>query len=121
MRFRVLAAAALAAVPLAVLPAPAQAAVRPATSCYGFNYSYSINSVHIQATATEACPGSTIPPYMVIERLVNGNYSFITSTTSGFISYTCSGKATPTGYEIGPIFTVGVPSYTWYQFTDNCG
>ncbi|MER7006522.1 hypothetical protein ABT297_26260 [Dactylosporangium sp. NPDC000555] len=124
MKLKVIAvtAAAIAAAALA----PAQAAMaRPATasgdSCYGFNYSYSINSSAIQVTASNACPG-TSTAYLVLERynVASGYWAFVTSSTSGSLIYICNGT-TPNTYHIGPIFKPGISGYTWYEFTDNCG
>ncbi len=120
MRLKVLAAVALAALPLVLTPTPAQAAVRPATTCYGWTYNYTINSTHIQVNAVNACPGSTLGAYVVLEKQISGVYTYITSDNNGNINYPCNGTAT-NNWEIGPIFTVGVPSYTWHTFTDNCG
>ncbi|HTJ37028.1 MAG TPA: hypothetical protein VL738_27700 [Dactylosporangium sp.] len=106
--------------------APAQAAVAsPATpsaaSCYGFYYSYSINSSAIQVTASNACPGSSTA-YLVLERYNGASgypWAFVASG-NGSLTYICNGT-TPNTYHVGPIFTPGSSGYTWYQFTDNCG
>jgi hypothetical protein len=122
MKLKALAVAAVATAALI----PAQAAVASpaspsAASCYGFYYSYSINSTAIQATAYNACAGSGTA-YLVIERY-NGApgypWAFVASG-NGSVSYTCNGT-TPNTYHIGPIFNPSSSGYTWYQFTDNCG
>jgi len=121
-RTAVAAATALAA---AVLdPASAQAAARPADSCYQFGYTYNINSYEIQVTATWACPGvQPAQAYMVLLRYQNGYYAYVTTndnpTYSTTLTYYCNGTA-PNSYEIQPEFTGG-SGYTTYSFTDNCG
>ncbi|MEV0460640.1 hypothetical protein [Catellatospora methionotrophica] len=111
---RALAATALTAGALTVATAaPAQA------TCYGYNYSYSIDSTHIQATSVNRCTPGGGGGYMVLYRWVAGTgWTFVTTGT-GYLSYDCVGTA-PNMYQIGPIVDGTIPGSTWYQFNDNC-
>jgi hypothetical protein len=124
MKLRTAAMTAVAIAAAALAPAQAAAASPAgvsAASCYGFYYSYSINSTAIQVTTSNACPGSSTA-YLVLERY-NGTpgypWAFVASSY-GSLTYICNGT-TPNTYHVGPIFTPGSSGYTWYQFTDNCG
>ncbi|MER7274682.1 hypothetical protein ABT369_09515 [Dactylosporangium sp. NPDC000244] len=123
MKLRAIAATAIATAALVPAVSPAQpAAAGPADSCYGFNYSYSIDSTAIRVTTTSACPGSSASAYLVLERYNGASgypWGFVASS-NGSLTYFCNGT-TPTTYHVGPIFTPGTSGYTWYQFTANCG
>jgi hypothetical protein len=124
MKLKVFAMAAIAGAAAAL--APVQAAVAgpstpSAVSCYGFYYSYSIDSSAIRVTTSNACPGSGTA-YLVLERYngVSGYPWAFVASSYGSLTYNCNGT-TPNTYHVGPIFTPGSSGYTWYQFTDNCG
>jgi hypothetical protein len=118
--------AALAAIALG--PATAQASVpKPAASCYGWYYNYTINSSRIEAKLTWACPGTPEPStWIYLQRLSpTGGSTYVTDINSTGSShddlvYYCDGT-TPNTYEVGPIFTAPSGAYSFYTFTDNCG
>lgn len=118
-------AAALAASALGSA-AGAQAAVRSqAGSCYDWAYTYAIDSSHIQVNAYWECPSPAPQPWLILQRqTAGGGWQYVTDSNSPYphsgISYTCAGT-TPNTYQVGPIFSPDGSTYSFYQFTDNCG
>jgi hypothetical protein len=129
MKFKVLLAVGAALAMSLFAPAAAQASVvRPAASCFGYNYAYTINSYQIAVVITPACSGEGTTWAYLQRKNANGTWTYLTDTSSPpttpqSIHYLCNGTATNT-YELGPIFPVGGVNggqYTFYTFTDNCG
>jgi hypothetical protein len=123
-KHRLALAAATALVAASLSPAAAQAAVRPATTCYQFQYSNTINSYEIQVSAIWECPGEQEPQiYLLLEKDVNGTYTYVTTndvpTYSTTLTYICNTSA-HNSWAVLPEFTGG-STYSTYYFTDACG
>ncbi|MBB5873991.1 hypothetical protein F4553_007425 [Allocatelliglobosispora scoriae] len=126
MKLRVLVATVAALAATVLSPASAQAGGASTQSCYGYNYAFTINSTVIHVVANPACPGMGTA-WMVLQRANgNGGWDYLDDSnvqypeTIGTIHYLCNGTALNT-FQVGPLFTAGVPGYTFYQFTDYCG